>query len=69
MSRSFKSDDVNDVLKMARKNPNVDIEKVLETRELLRKLRARGVSRPGYNLIPPFRRQMHVKSRHGKAED
>ena len=69
MSRSFKGDDVNDVLKMAGENPNVDAGKVSEARELLRLLRARGVSRPGYNLIPPFRRQMHVKSGHGKAED
>lgn len=68
MSRSSKGSDVNDILKSARKSPKVDAEKVLKTRELLRILRAQGLSRPGYNLAPPFRRQMHVESKHGKTE-
>ena len=68
MSRSSKGDDVDGILKIARKNPNVDTEKVLKTRELLRKLRAQGVSPSGYNLIPPFRRQVHVESKYRKTE-
>ena len=71
MSHSIKGDDVNDVLNIVGKNPNVDIKKVSEARELLRVLRAQGISQRGYNLIPPFRRQMHemhVESNHGEAE-
>ena len=68
MSHSFEGDDVNDTVNIAMKNPNVDTEKVSKARELVRILRAQGRSRPGYSLIPPFRRQMHVESRDGKAE-
>lgn len=67
MSRSFKNDSVADVQELGRKNPNVDIEKVLKARELLQCLRAQGVSKQGYNLAPPFRRQMYAASKHKKA--
>ena len=68
MSHSLEDDGMNDVLKIAVKNPKVDAEKVSEARKLLQILRTQGISRPGYNLIPPFRRQMHVESRYGKAK-
>lgn len=68
MSRSFKGDKVNDPVKIAMRNPNVDIEKMSNARELVRILRTQGVSRSKYNLIPAFSRQMYVGSRYGKAE-
>ena len=67
MSFSLKNDSVGDVQELGRKNPNVDIEKVLKVRELIQCLRAQGVSKQGYNLAPPFRRQMHAESKHKKA--
>lgn len=67
MSRSLKNDSVVDVQELGRKNPNVDIEKVLKVRELIQCLRAQGVSKQGYNLAPPFRRQLHAESKHKKA--
>ncbi len=61
MSRSIKDDDMDDVENIAVKNPKVDVELVAEAIKLSRALRAQGVSEPGYNLIPPFRRPMPVK--------
>lgn len=69
MSHLLEGDEANDPVNIAVKNPNVDIEKMSKARKLVRILRTQGVSRPGYNLIPPFRRQMHVESRRGKVED
>lgn len=63
-----KDDYVDDVSDIIRKNPNIDTEKISEVRELLRVLRAQGVSRTRYNLIPPFRRQMYVERRQRKTE-
>ena len=67
MSRSLKDDGVIDVQELGRKNPNVDTEKVLKTRKLLQRLRKQGVSKQGYKLAPPFRRQMYVESKHWKV--
>ena len=67
MSRSLKDDGVVDVQELGRKNPNVDTEKVLKVKELLQRLRDQGVSRQGYKLAPPFRRQMYVESKHKKV--
>ena len=64
MSRSPIDEDVVDVEKMKENNPNVDFDKVREARELLRALRKQGLSPRGYSLAPPYRRQMHVTSKH-----
>ena len=61
MSQSIKDDNMDDVENIAVKNPKVDAELVAEAIKLSRALRAQGVSGPGYNLIPPFRRPMRVK--------
>ena len=68
MSCSLKDDDMNDVSKIAVENPKVDAGKVSEVRKLLQVLRAQGISPSGYNLLPPFRRQMHVDTGYRKAE-
>ena len=68
MSRSPIGDDVVDVDKVMRNNPHVDLDKVREVRELLRALRKQGLSPRGYTLAPPYRRQMHVTSKH-RIED
>ena len=68
MSRSLEDDDMIDVAKIVVKNPKVDAEKVSEARKLVQILRAHGVSRRGYNLLPPFRRQMHPESGCGKEQ-
>ena len=68
MSHSLQGDDMNDVLNIAKKNPKVDAEKVIEARKLIQVLRKQGISRSGYTLIPPFRRQMEVESRYGNTE-
>ena len=64
MSRSHQADSGPDVRDLARKNPNVDLKKVLEAEEMLRRLCDEGVSEQGYDLAPPFRRQMYVESKH-----
>ena len=61
MSRSIKDEDMDDVENIAVKNPKVDAELVAEAIKLSRALRAQGVPRRGYNLIPPFRRPPPVK--------
>lgn len=66
MSRSLEDDEMIDVAKIIAKNPNVDAEKVSEARKLAQILREHGVSPRGYNLLPPFRRQMHAESKYGK---
>ena len=68
MSCSLKDADMNDVAKIAVNNPKVDAEKVAELRKLLQVLRAQGISPSGYNLLPPFRRQMHVDTGYRKPE-
>lgn len=68
MSHLLQGDDMNDVLDIAMKNPKVDAELVTEARKLIQVLRNQGISRSGYSLIPPFRRQIEVASRYGKAE-
>lgn len=65
---SIEGDDMNEILKIAAKNPKVDAEEVSEARKLLQILREQGISRPDYNLIPLFRRQMYVESKYGKPE-
>ena len=67
MSRSLKDDGVVNVQELGRKNPNVDTEKVMKARELLQRLRDQGVSKQGYKLAPPFRRQVHAESKHKKV--
>ena len=52
---------IDDVDNIAVKNPKVDAELVAEAIKLSWALRAQGVPRRGYNLIPPFRRPMRVK--------
>lgn len=68
MFHSVKDDNLSDIEDMAIKNPRVDAEKLAEALKLLRVLRAHGISGPGYNLAPPFRRQMHVISGYGTLE-
>lgn len=68
MSHSIGDNEMHEISKIAAKNSKVDAEKVSEARKLLQILRTQGISRPGYNLIPPFRRQMHVESKYGKME-
>lgn len=68
MSHSSEGEDMDDVLNIAMKNPKVDAEKVSEARKLIQLLRAQGISRKGYNLISPFRRQMYVDSSYGNEE-
>jgi len=47
-------------------NPQVDPEQFAEARELLRKLRERGVRRKGYELAPPYRgRRASVRDESG----
>jgi hypothetical protein len=64
MSRSHLGEDVVDVEKIMRDNPKVNLDKVREARELVRTLRKQGLSPRGYTLAPPYRRQMHVTSKH-----
>ena len=64
MSRSHLIEDVVDVEKIVKDNPKVNLEKVREARELVRVLRKQGLSPRGYTLAPPYRRQMHVTSKH-----
>ena len=64
MFRSHLGKGVVDVEKITRDNPKVDLEKVREARELVRALRKHGLSPRGYTLAPPYRRQMHVTSKH-----
>ena len=64
MSRSRLDEAVVDVDKIMRDNPKVDLEKVREARDLVRALRKQGLSPRGYTLAPPYRRQMHVTSKH-----
>ena len=61
MSRSIKDEDMDDVENIAVKNPKIDAELLAEAIRLSRALRAQGVPRRGYNLIPPFRRPLPVK--------
>jgi hypothetical protein len=68
MSRSRLDDDVVDVEKIMRNNPKVNLEQVREARELVRALRKQGLSPQGYTLAPPYRRQMHVTSKHPNEE-
>ena len=68
MSHSIEGDDMNEILKIAAKNPKVNAEEMSEARSLLQIPREQGISRPGYNLISPFRRQMYVESKYGKPE-
>ena len=67
MHRSLSDDKPLDVERLARTNRNVDAEKVKEARELIRILRSHGISEQGYELTPPFRRQVYAQSKHAKA--
>ena len=64
MSHSPTGDGGVDIDKVMRNNPKVDLEKVREARDLLQALRKQGLSPRGYTLAPPYRRQMHVTSKH-----
>ena len=67
MRRSLYDDNSLDVERLARTNRNVDTAKVKQARELIRILRRHGISEQGYELTPPFRRQVYVQSKHTKA--
>ncbi len=68
MSHSLIRDGAVDVQKLAQRNPNVDVRKVREVREMLRILREQGVSEKGYELTPPFRRRMYVQGKHENVD-
>lgn len=68
MSDLLQDNDMNDLSNIIVKNPKVDAEKVAEARKLIQILRDQGISQSGYNLIPPFRRQMYVESGYEKEE-
>lgn len=55
-----------DIEKLARTNQQVDMEKVEKAREYVRMLRNCGVPDRGHTLAPPFRREVHVQSKHSK---
>ncbi len=59
MSDSVSDNGNVDPQKVARTNPNVEIEKVREARDLVRILRSYGISSRKYSLAPPFQRQMY----------
>ena len=67
MRRSLSDDKPLDFERLAPTNRNVDAEKVKEARELIRILRGHGISAQGYELTPPFRRQVYVQSKHTEA--
>ena len=64
MSHSPTDDGGVDIDKVMRNNPQVDLDKVRKARDLLQALRKQGLSPRGYTLAPPYRRQMHVTSKH-----
>ena len=68
MSQSIKDDNMDDVENIAVKNPKVDAEMLAEAIKLSRALRTQGVSGPGYNLIPPFCRQMRAEREYKTVE-
>ena len=68
MSRLVGDSSVVDVQKTAQTNPNVDLDKVREARDLLRILRSYGISSRDYTLSLPFQRQMYVKHRKEDTE-
>lgn len=68
MSRLVGDSSEVDLQKIARTNPNVDLDKVREARELLRILRSYGISGREYTLSPPFQRQVYVDIKHHKED-
>ena len=58
MHRSLTRDKALDIERLAQTNRNVDMEKIVEARKLIRILRRHGISDKGYELAPPFRRQV-----------
>lgn len=69
MYRSLVSDKPLNIEKLAQTNAKVDAEKIQRAREQIRMLRDHGVSDQGYELAPPFRRQVYVQSKHNKVSD
>ena len=67
MHRSFSREKALDIERLAQTNRNVDTEKIVEVRKMIRILRRHGISDKGYELIPPFRRQVYIQSKHAKA--
>ena len=67
MHRSLSRDKALDFEKLAQRNRNVDTEKIVEARKLIQVLRRNGISDKGYELTPPFRRQVYIRSKHAKA--
>ena len=67
MHRSLARDKALDMQRLAQTNRNVDMEKVVEARKLIQVLRRNGISDKGYELTPPFRRQVYIRSKHAKA--
>ena len=43
-----------DLEEILSQNPQIDPDKLADSREMLRKLRERGVRRKDYDLAPPF---------------
>lgn len=68
MSRLVGDSSEVDLQKMARTNPNVDLDKVREARNLLRILRNYGISSREYTLSPPFQGQVYVDIKHRKED-
>jgi hypothetical protein len=61
---------VIDLKELMRKNPHIDAEKLQASMELQERLRAGGVSRRDYELVPPFSgRQVQVMDRDIEKQD
>jgi hypothetical protein len=45
---------IDAIKKLAKKNPRVDVDKLLESLRLTEKLRRTGIAGPGYRLAPPY---------------
>ncbi len=63
MSKSAK--EIDEIIKQ---NPGVDADKFREAQELLGELRKRGLTRPEYDLVPPYERRP-VRRREEVAEE
>lgn len=68
MSRLVDDSSEVDLQKIVRTNPNVDLDKVHEVRDLLRILRSYGISDREYTLSPPFQRQVYIDIKHRKED-
>lgn len=69
MSRLVGDDGIVDLQKVVQTNPNIELNKVVEAREMIRTLRGYGIADRDYTLAPPFRRQVYVDIKHRKDDD